>query len=172
MSLQVEHAHKESHKQKLLIGSGYGTIDLAHHIGSRLIVAGQIAKQRAGDGHIKGGWHTLSGHIADNEKHLVAIYHKVVQVASHLAGRCHRGKNIYILALRKVFGNHAHLYVVGNGQLAQHVLLGGCGLLQILNILFQRNLHILKRVAQLQQFIFRLDLRQRRVEVSIGDAHG
>ena len=146
-------------------------IHLAHDVGRTLVVARQVAEQRAGDGHVKRRRHPLPRHVADDEEELITLDDEVVEVAAHLFGWCHRGEKVEVVALGEDGGNHAHLDVVGDDELALEPLLAGRGGSQVLNMLLQRRLHIFEGVAQVQQLVFRLDLRQRCVQIALGDIY-
>ena len=168
---QVEHAHEGRNKHHRFVGRCDGVVHLAHDIGCILIIACQIAEEGTCNSHVERGGHTFTGHVADDEEQFVVLDDEVVEVAAHLLGGGHRGKEIQIVAFREYGGQHAHLYVVGNGELTLQSLLAGGGGLKILDMLFERGLHILKRVAQLKQFVLRMDLRQRGIQITAGDAH-
>ena len=158
LRLEVEHPYKGGDKDQRVVGRGNGMVHLAHDVGSTLVVSCKVAEKGTGNGHIERGRHTLTCHVADDEEELVTLDDEVVEVASHLFGRCHGSEQVKVVALREDGGNHAHLDVVGNGELTlESHLTFGSGF-QFLDILLQRFLHILERVAQVQQLILRLDL--------------
>ena len=137
MGLQVEHADEGCDKNEGFIGGSDGMVHLSHDVGGTLVIACQIAEERAGDSHIERGGHTLACHVTDDEEEFVALNDEVVEVATHLFGRCHGGKEVEVVALWKDGGNHAHLYVVGDDKFTlQPLLAGGCGL-QVFYVLLQ-----------------------------------
>ena len=128
-------------------------VHLSHDVGSTLVVACEVAEEGSCDCHIERCRHSLASHVADDEEEFVALDDEVVEVASHLLGRCHRGKEIEVLSLWEGRRDHPHLDVVGNLQLALQAFLAGRCRLEFVDVLLQRVLHILKRVSQLLQLV-------------------
>ena len=171
VSTEVEHPDKDGHEHHRVIGRGDGMIHLPHDVGRTLIVTRQIPEQRPGDGHIERRRHALSRHVADDEEQLVTLDDEIIEITAHLLGGRHCGKKVQVVTLREDGGDHPHLNVVGDHQFTLQTFLACRRHFQVLDILFQRRLHIPEGLAQLQQFVLRVDLRQRRVEITLGDAH-
>ena len=168
---QVEHTDKDSHEDHRVVGRSNSVIHLPHDIRRTLIVTCQITEERTGDGHIKRCGHPLACHIADDEEHLIAFDDEVIEVTPHLLGRCHGGEKVEVVTIGEHGGQHTHLDIMGDDELTLQTFLAGCGHLQVFNMLFQGGLHIGKGFAQLQQLVLGMDLRQRGVEVAVGNAH-
>ena len=147
MGFEVEHADKRGDENHGVVGGCNRMVHLAHDVGSALVVACQVAEERACHSHVKRRRHPFSCHITYNKEEFITLNDEVVKVAAHLFGRCHGGKEVEVVALREDCGNHTHLDIVGNDEFALKTFLAGrCGF-QIIDMLFQRSLHILKRVT-------------------------
>ena len=172
MGLHVEHTNKQGYKNVRVVGRSYGVVHLAHDVGGALVVACQIAEQGASNGHVERGWNALACNIAYDEEQLIALDNEIVEVATNFLGGGHRGKEIEVWSLGERGGNHAHLYVVGNLELALKALFAGGGGLKVADVLLKRVEHVVEGVAKLQQLVFRLYLGQGSVHVALSNAYG
>ena len=122
-------------------------IHLSDNISRTLVVTCQITEERSRNSHIKRCRYALACHVADDKEQFVVVDDEVIQITAHLLRRRHGGKQFQIITLREGRRNHAHLDIMGNHQLTLKALLASRRYLQVLNMLFQGCLHILKRLA-------------------------
>ena len=82
---------------------------------------GDNAEHAARDGHYKRSRNTLPTDVTNAEKQFLVADVEVVQVATHFLGRFHGGIDAHVVAVGvgwEYFRHHAHLYAVGDMQLA------------------------------------------------------
>ena len=165
----MQHAdeHRDEHPLFIVLSQlvvhAHGDVDRRHALG------GQRTEQTGTLRHKQRGGHTLARHVADTEMEPVVLQHVTVEVAAHLPGRGHLGIHIESLVLGEMTGHHRHLDISGDAQLTLETLLGGGGILQLVDIADQRVLHIAKRLGQIADLVDTSLVGQVLVEMSRGD---
>ena len=117
----------------------------------------------------------LAGHVADAEEELLVADVEVEEVAADFLGGRQRGVEqhaVLVVAGGELLGEHAHLDVAGNAQVALDGGLLGRGGLELLDVLDERLLHVAEGLAELSDLVDALELGQRGVELSGGDGLG
>ena len=166
---QVEHTHEERHEHVHLVHVGNRLVDGLHDVVGQRLMGRHGAEGRTRHRHEERGGSTLARHVADAEEQLVVAEIEVEQVATYLLGRCQRGKELHVVAVvlrRELLGQHTHLDVTGNTEVALYRGLLGGGGLQLVDVFHQRLLHIPERLAQLAYLVSTLEVGQHGIKLS------
>ena len=169
--VQIEHADKGGDEHVGLVAFGQRVVEGYHNMVGLGGVSRDVAEERPCDSHDQRGRHTLARDVADAEEELLVADVEVEEVAAHILGRCQRTVDVDVVALGvgwERLGEHGHLYVVGHPQLVLDGGLRGRRGLQVVDVLGERALHVLERVAQQPYLVVVLDAGQGNVEVTLG----
>ena len=165
--LQVYQTDKQCNKHTcLVLLARQRLVHLCADIGRLYHLIGQRTEQSCNLSHKQRCGHSLTTHVAHAEVQFFVLKQIAIQVATNFLGRGHRCIHVQSLAVGEHAGQHTHLYVAGHIELALDRGLLCCGLLEFLDISYQRLLHITKRVAQHTYLIVTLEVGQLGVKLS------
>ena len=114
-------------------------------------------KNRLGYHHKEGCRHSFSGHIGDYHAQMILVHHEeIVEVASHLFGRCHGCIDLKILSgvvFVKIGRKHAGLDAGGHSQFSRNPFFLCRHFPDIRNMLLQGVCHLVKALCQITDLI-------------------
>ena len=167
--LEIHQSEEEGDKHTSGITVGEGFVHTDAYLGRHHALRCQCAEEARGLSHEERGRYALAADIADAEVEFVPLKEVAVEVAAHFLGWRHRGIHVETIPLGESAGHHTHLDLTGNTQFTINALLGGCGILQLIDIVYQRMLHIAKRLGQVAYLVDTSVVRQVLVELSGSD---
>ena len=86
--LQVEHTHEEGYEDTRLVAFARVPVDISGDLRHIVHMTGRNAELTERGRHHQCGWHTLARDITDAEEEFTVAEDEVIEVASHLTGRC------------------------------------------------------------------------------------
>ena len=172
-TLQIDYAQEQGDEHAVVVAAGQRRVEGGHG-GGRVVRGGrQLLDQADGPGHEQRGGYALVRDVPYRNEQLLAAPVIAVQIATHRARGQHprpQPKCGIGLAGLAAVGQHRHLYFPGGAQFTLQPAAPGGGGFQVGDIGFQVLFHGCERLDQPGDFIVARGCRQRRIEVTPGDA--